>query len=169
MPTEHDELDVVRRDQDLARDVVALVRIPAFGKDYVVPAYRGTDEDTLARGLGIFTSSPEPGGLGNLALSGHRVTHGEPLRDLPDLEAGDMVVVETRERVLTYVLDTGGGDLTVDAGEDWVAEPQPVDPRGGSVVPVDDDRLLTLVTCSELFRTDGRLVAFGHLESSTAR
>ena len=156
-------------DRDLADDVVALVRIPAFGDDYAVPAYAGTDDDTLERGFGIFDASPEPGGVGNFALSGHRITHGEPLRDMPDLKAGDTVVVETRDRIFTYVLDTGGDSLTVDTGEDWVADPLPVDPDGRDVGLADSPRLLTLVTCSELFHTDGRLVAFGHLVTAEPR
>jgi sortase A len=30
-------------------------------------------------------------------------------------------------------------------------------------------RLITLTTCSELFHTDNRMIAFGHLVSTTGR
>jgi hypothetical protein len=43
-------------------------------------------------------------------LAGHRNTHGEPLRNMPDLQPGDRVVVETRTTVfLVGLLLTLGG------------------------------------------------------------
>lgn len=162
---------VTDREQELAADVVALIRIPAFGDDYVVPAVVGTDDDVLARGFGIFDSSPAPGAVGNFALTGHRITHGEPLRSMPDLVAGDEVVVETRDTVYTYVLDTAGDSLTVDDDAAWVVAPDPVDPDTGLPASgrAGSKRLLTLVTCAELFHTDDRLVAFGHLVSRKSK
>jgi sortase A len=156
-------------DHEVAADVVALVRIPALGEDYVVPAHDGTDDDTLSRGFGIFDGSPDPGGKGNLALAGHRITHGEPLRHMPDLDVGDEVVLETKDFDYTYVLDTAGDALTVDFDAGWVIQPDPVNPTTGLVTSEEagSDRLLTLVTCAELFHTDERLVAFGHLVSKT--
>ena len=158
---------VSSHDEELAADVVALIRIPAFGDTYVVPAVEGTSDDVLARGFGIFEDSPAPGGVGNFALTGHRITHGEPLRDMPDLDAGDEVIVETRDAVYTYVVDTDGDALTVDSDAVWVTDADPVDPDRGALVSArsGSKRLLTLVTCAELFHTDERLVAFGHLVS----
>ena len=34
---------------------------------------------------------------------------------------------------------------------------------------VDDPRLITLTTCAELFHTDDRMVAFGHLVSAESK
>lgn len=148
-----------------AKDVIALIRIPALGKEYVVPAYQGTDDDTLERGFGIFDNSTRPGAQGNFALGGHRITNGEPLREMPSLDAGDEIIVETADATYRYVLDTDGDSRTVGTDATWVTEADPVDPetrRPVSVV-VGSTRLLTLVTCAELFHTDDRLVAFGHL------
>lgn len=155
-------------DRELADDVVALVRIPAFGDKYVVPAHLGTSDDVLARGFGIFDDSAAPGGVGNFALAGHRITHGEPLRDLPELRAGDTVVVETADTTYTYVLDTDGDALDVDLDAGWVTTPDPVNPDSGAHATdlAGSRRLLTLVTCAELFHTDDRLVVFGHLVSA---
>lgn len=151
----------------LADGVVALVRIPRLGEEYVVPAHRGTDDATLARGFGIFDDAAPPGGKGNFTLAGHRVTHGEPLRRLPELDAGDEIVVETADTTYTYVLDTDGDALTVDFNAGWVTTSDPVEP--GTDRPMSErigsTRLITLVTCAELFHTDDRLVAFGHLVS----
>lgn len=152
-------------DRTLAKDVVALVRIPALGEDYVVPAYRGTDDDTLERGFGIFDDSSGPGTEGNFVLGGHRITNGEPLRGMPSLVAGDEIIVETAAATYRYVLDTDGGSRTVGTDATWVTEPAPVDPETRRPVSdvVGSTRLLTLVTCAEIFHTDDRLVAFGHL------
>ena len=156
-------------DHDVETDkgrVSAIVRIPRFGEDYAVPLLEGTSDDLLEAGFGRFTSGAEPGRRGNFALAAHRITHGEPLRSMPELVPGDEVVVETRKWTYTYVLDTGGDDLTVPFTAGWVLDELPENPDGG-VQPGQEpgQRLLTLTTCSELFHTDDRLVAFGHLES----
>ncbi len=152
-------------EQALAEGVVALVRIPAFGEDYVVPVREGTSEDVLEGGFGLFDGSPGPGEAGNYALGGHRVTNGEPLRRMPELEPGDVVEVTTKDTIYTYTLDTAGDALTVGYDEPWVLAPDPAAPGGGEPVSrqVGSRRLLSLVTCAELFNTDDRLVAFGHL------
>jgi sortase A len=137
-----------------------------------VPLLDGTSDDVLAAGFGHVEGTAAPGQVGNVVLAGHRITHGEPLRDMPDLEPGDEVLVETADRVYTYVLDTGGDDLTVGFDADWVLAPAPVNPDGGVQPPTGGDsgqRLLTLVTCAELFHTDARLVAFGHLVDDRPR
>lgn len=146
--------------------VSAVVRIPRFGADYAVPLLEGTSDDVLAAGFGRFETGAEPGQEGNFAIAAHRVTHGEPLRDMPRLEPGDEVVVETQEWTYTYVLDSGGTDLAVPFTASWVLADVPENPDGG-VQPAQEpgQRLLTLTTCSELFHTDDRLVAFGHLAS----
>lgn len=152
-------------------DALAIVRIPRFGADYAMPVLEGTSDDALAAGLGHYGGTAPPGGVGNFALAGHRITHGEPLRDMPSLRPGDRVVVTTRTRVFTYQLDTGGDDLDVPDTATWVIDPVPTNPQGG-VEPPDrspGQRLLTLTTCAELFHTEDRLVAFGHLVAVRGR
>jgi sortase A len=144
--------------------VTSVIRIPRFGDDYAVPVLEGTSDEALASGFGHFAATAAPGEKGNFALAGHRITHGEPLRGMPDLEAGDEIIVETRARVFTYVLDTGGDELVVPFTDIWVVATRPHNPDGGVQPPNDaGPRLITLTTCSELFHTDNRLVAFGHL------
>ena len=113
-------------------DASALIRIPAFGDDYVVPVLEGIGDAELAAGFGHFPDSADPGRRGNYALAAHRVTHGEPLRDMPELRPGDEVVVETRDAVYTYVLDTDPNDLIVTFEEIWVVDPLPRNPDGGT-------------------------------------
>jgi sortase A len=146
-------------------DVAALVRIPAFGDDYVIPVLEGTGDAALAAGFGHFDDSVDPGQVGNYAMAGHRVTHGEPLNDMPALDIGDEVIVETRTATYTYELTSGGDDLRVSFRDGWVVAPLPTNPDAGGVQPrqIAGQRLLTLTTCAELFHTDDRLVAFGIL------
>lgn len=75
--------------------VEAVIRIPRFGDDYAVPVLAGTSEHVLSVGYGHFAGTAEAGAVGNYALAAHRVTHGEPLRRMPELEVGDEMVVET--------------------------------------------------------------------------
>ena len=115
----------------------ALIRIPRFGADYVMPVFEGTSEEVLAKGYGHFDHAAGPGEKGNYALAAHRVTHGEPLRDMPSLEPGDEVVVETGRWVYTYVLDTPGDGLTVPFTGAWVLADLPRNPEAGGVQPPD--------------------------------
>lgn len=148
------------------RDAVALVRIPRFGDDYVMPVLEGVGDANLAKGLAHFRGTAGPGQPGNYAIAGHRVTHGEPLRDMPKLEPGDDVVVETRKTTYTYKLDTDPEDLIVGSHDVWVVSARPVNPDSNGVTAPRGSRLLTLTTCAELFHTDERMVVFGHLVGS---
>ena len=150
-------------------DATAIIRIPRFGSDYAVPVFEGTSDEVLATGFGHFTGTAAPGAVGNYAVAAHRITHGEPLRRMPDLEMGDEVIVQTRAETFTYRLTTPGPGLVVPFTAGWVTDPLPTNPDGG-VEPAQDpgQRLITLTTCSELFHTDNRMVAFGVLEKKVA-
>jgi sortase A len=152
---------------------IALIRIPKFGKKYLVPVLEGTDKaSVLDKGaFGHFEDTAAAGAVGNFALAGHRVTHGEPLRHMPDLRPGDKVIVETRTFTYTYVLDTNPNDLVIPFTGTWVLDPVPHNPSGGVEPPsqTPGQRLITLTTCSEIFHTDNRMIAFGHLESKSPK
>lgn len=144
-------------------DAMALIRIPRFGEDYVMPVMEGVGDDVLARGYGHFEESAAMGEKGNFAVAAHRVTHGEPLRDMPSLRPGDEVIVETRDTIYTYELDTDPNALVVTFRDVWVVASEPENPDPNGVQPADAERLITLTTCAELFHTDDRMIAFGHL------
>lgn len=180
----------------------AIIKIPSFGKKYQIPVLEGApdgsiSQEVLAKGFGHFADTAPPGPLangqtGNYALAGHRITHGEPLRKMPDLRPGDVVIVETCDRIFTYKLDTDPNKLIVDFSQTWVLNPFPQNPNGGVSAVSGPDKpdqycldakaardgqdtkincdiknmfkhVLTLTTCSELFHTDNRMIAFGHL------
>ena len=140
-------------------DAIALVRIPRFGKKFEVPLIQGVDQKSLASGIGWFPKTAQPGSVGNFAIAGHRVTHGQPFRDFLKLEKGDKVVVETRTDIFTYVLSDDGTDRVLDFSQTWVLDPVPGKPADTKPTA----RKITVVTCSELFHTDNRSVVFGEL------
>jgi sortase A len=142
-----------------------ILRVPRFGADYEVPILEGSSDEVLAAGVGHMDDTADVGESGNYVLAAHRVTHGEPFADFPELQTGDLVHIETVAADYTYELDSGGTDLTVPFTADWVLAPFPVNPDpGGTTAPgKPGDQLITLVTCSEIFHTDNRSVAFGHL------
>ena len=43
-----------------------------------------------------------PGQIGNMAIAGHRTTHGHPFFDLDALVEGDVVIIETRQSYVVY-------------------------------------------------------------------
>ncbi|MPZ60234.1 MAG: class E sortase [Propionibacteriales bacterium] len=140
-------------------DALALVRIPRFGDEFVVPVIEGVRPGDLAQGLGHYPGTALPGQVGNFAVAGHRVTHGEPFRQLPEMRIGDNVEVETADAYYTYKLSSDPNDLILKPGDTWVLDPIPGKPAGA---PPDMARL-TLTTCAELFHTDDRMIAFGKL------
>ncbi|GAA1951705.1 hypothetical protein GCM10009798_08700 [Nocardioides panacihumi] len=147
-----------------------VIRIPRFGAHYRVPVLEGTSDTVLATGFGHYTGTAGPGQVGNFAIAAHRVTHGQPLRDMPELRVGDLVHVDTATTTYTYRLTTGGDDLVVPFTAGWVLDPLPQNPGSGAEPPQrEGERLITLTTCSELFHTDDRLVAFGILVGTSPR
>ncbi|HSU34612.1 MAG TPA: class E sortase [Propionibacteriaceae bacterium] len=145
---------------ELPGEAIALLRIPRFGSDYEIPILNGTDLAILSKGVGHYSSTAGPGEIGNFALAGHRVTHGQPFARLLELERGDQIIVETRETIYTYVLDESPKQLTVRDTDTWVIDPVP-----GKPDTKPTDALITLTTCQDLFRSPDRSIGFGRLES----
>ena len=145
----------------LPGDATALLRIPAFGTSYEIPVLSGTSLDILSKGVGHYPSTAQAGQIGNFAIAGHRVTHGQPFSRLLELNAGDQIVVETRDAIYTYVLDEAPRQLTVTDSDTWVLDPVPGEPDAKP-----SRALITLTTCQDLFRSPDRSIGFGHLEST---
>jgi sortase A len=112
----------------------------------------------LAKGVGRYSSTAQPGQIGNVALAGYRVTHGQPFARLLELNPGDEIIVETRDAVYSYVLDEPPRQLTVKDTDTWVIDPVPGKPE---LKP--DQPLITLTTCPDMFHSSKRSVGFGHL------
>jgi len=136
----------------------AFLRIPRLGRDYNVPVLEGVGLDVLAKGVGHYPGTAMPGKLGNFAVAGHRATNGEPFAYLDRLRPGDAIVVETRTRWLTYVVDS---TRIVQPTDVWVIDPVPGKPDA-----VPRERLITLTTCNPRWASYERLIVFGQLEDT---
>lgn len=88
----------------------------------------GISEGTLFRAVGHVPGTSLPGEPGNAAIAGHRDSF---FRGLKDIEPGDRIDFETRDRVITYVVK----ELSI------------VDPKNTSVLIPTPEQTLTLVTC----------------------
>ena len=153
--------DTPAKGSDVPGEAMALLRIPAFGDTYEIPIVNGTQLRVLNKGVGHYTTTAQAGQIGNFALAGHRVTHGQPFAKLLELDKGDRVVVETRDAIYTYVLDQSPRQLTVKDTDTWVIDPVPGKPDAKPT-----EALITLTTCQDLFHSPDRSIGFGHLEST---
>ncbi|HET6153986.1 MAG TPA: class E sortase [Marmoricola sp.] len=144
----------------IATGDVGLLRIARFdqkGSEFVEPIVDGWTEDDLARGVGLYPDGAKPGERGNVVLAGHRITHGSPFADFPNLKVGDLVQIETQHAIVTYKLTTTGTRYRVLDTSVWPTWSTP-DPDNAADLPTTQ-RYLTLVTCAETYHTEWRNVA----------
>ncbi len=145
---------------------LGLIRIPRFGKDYEAPIVRGFSDEALAKGVAWYPKGARVGQIGNYVVAGHRVTHGQLFSKFPDLRRGDKVIIETRTAVYTYRLRNAGQSITVDFRTAWPLWPVPAaDARGRKPTK----RLITMLTCAELFHTNNRNVVIGDLVTTVQK
>lgn len=148
---------------DIPGDAVGILRVPAFGDDYVQPILVGFSDQVLRSGVGWYEHGARPGEAGNVVIAGHRVTNGEPFRDLPSLRPGDTVEIETKDHLYIYELETSGDEIRVPYTTSWPLMPIPDEQYadGFTHAGVLTENYLTLITCSELFSTPLRNVVIG--------
>ncbi len=68
----------------------ATMYVPRWGYDYVRPISQGTDKRGVLDPLGIghYTGTAMPGGLGNFAVAAHRTTYGKPFNRIEEIQVG---------------------------------------------------------------------------------
>ena len=139
-----------------------LVYIPRLRDEvWGQPLVQGVGPDQLAQGIGHYVGTAMPGELGNFATAGHRATHGEPLRNIDQLEKGDQVVVETATDWFTYELDES---TIVSPSDVWVIDPVP-----GESDATPTEALITLTSCNPRWASTERYIWWGHLVDTTAK
>jgi sortase A len=104
----------------------------------------GTGVSDLALGPGHYLGTAQPGQAGNVAIAGHRTTHGAPFNRLADLSVGDPI----------YLTTTSGHRMTYIVS----ATPVPVSPTDVTVLNNFGDNRLTLTTCNPEFSARERLI-----------
>lgn len=105
---------------------IAILRIAKAHLE--VPVLNGVDDLTLNRGVGYIPGTAYPGEPGNVGIAGHRDGF---FRVLKNVETGDMVELETLDRIETYRIN----DIVI------------VDKKDSSVLRPSSIPILTLVTC----------------------
>lgn len=127
---------------------MARLRIPDLGSS--LPVYHGTSDETLSRGVGHLQGSALPvGGLGtNSVLTGHSgMPQARLFTDLHDLRGGELISVDVLGETLTYRVDSISTVLPTETD---------------LLQPVEDEDLLTLVTCTPVGVNSHRLVVQAH-------
>jgi len=133
----------------------ALIRIPAFGKQWRYTLIQGTALAQLNVSPGHVPGTQWPGQLGNFAVAGHRVTAGNPFWSLPSLANGDLVSIETRRNDYTYRVI---GRQIVAPSDTAVLDPVPGHPHQRPA-----RRLITLITCDPAWTGTHRVIVTGVL------
>lgn len=135
---------------------VARIQAPSIGLDKTV--VEGVGRSQLRDGPGHYPNTPLPGHVGNVAVAGHRTTHGAPFADLDRLQPGDEIVVETVEGHFTY-------RVTAQRLPDGtVAGFRIVSPDAIEVIGDQGDNRLTLTSCHPRYSDRQRLVITASLQ-----
>jgi len=144
-------------------EVFGALHIPRFGDDWVFPIAEGISKTRVLDpiGVGHYPGTAMPGAMGNVALAAHRYTQGAPFENVPSLQLGDAIVLETADGWYTYRFR----NLEY-VRPDEVSVLEPVPQRPGVAA---DGRYLTLTTCSPMWSTAERLAAYAVFESFTPR
>ena len=133
-----------------AGDAVAILKIPKLGVEKTV--VQGVSLNMLKKGPGHYPSTPMPGQPGNAAIAGHRTTYGAPFFRIDELEAGDPILVTTRQGRFEY----------------QVSEKRVVRPSETAVLKPTEDNRLTITTCHPRFSASQRLVVIAVLKGEAA-
>jgi sortase A len=149
--------------------------IPRLGKDYAYTIIEGTTEDDLARGPGHYEGTAIPGQIGNFAVAGHRVTHGQPFLNADQIKVGDAIVVQTAHNWYIYRVmgNSKTGKLGARNSQD-VPGREIVDPSDiGVVAPLPDHPgerptkpYMTMTTCNPKYSANQRMVLHSLLARS---
>ncbi len=137
---------------------IATLQVPRWTGEPERPISQGTDRPTVldVLGIGHYPGTAMPGGVGNFALAGHRVTFGKPFNRIEELQVGDPLVVRTADTWYVYRVTSSEVVLPADVR---VIAPVPNEP---GVEPTE--RFITLTTCHPMFSARERFIVHGVLD-----
>jgi sortase A len=138
----------------------ALIRIPAFGRNWQFAIVQGTGASQLALGPGHVPGSALPGQLGNFAVAAHDITAGNAFLHLGSLRPPDRILIYTRRWEYEYVVRSERVVRYTDVAVEYPVPGHPHAPPHHA--------LITLITCTPatLTFTPWRIVVTGQLESA---
>ncbi len=140
---------------------LAILRIPRLGRSWAKVVFEGVRVDDLKKGPGHYPSTALPGAIGNFVVSGHRTTYGAPFNQIDELDPGDAVVVETRDRWFTYRMVK---EEIVAPTEVDVILPVPRRPTERAT-----KALMTMTTCHPKYSARQRLIVYFDLTDTTMK
>jgi sortase A len=130
--------------------VMGRLEISAIGLK--VPIVEGYDPESLRAGVGHIAGTAQPGGLGNMALAGHRDTFFRPLRNI---RRGMKMSVYAKDGRYEYQVDSTS-----------IVKPEDV-----RVLAIHEKPELTLITCypfEYVGSAPNRFIVRAHLASVEA-
>ncbi|MFI0487272.1 class E sortase [Actinomadura sp. 9N215] len=140
---------------------LAMIRIPRFGKDFHFVIIEGVERKDLRKGPGHYPGTALPGQVGNFVVSGHRTTYSAPFNRLGELDRGDKILIDTRDK--QYVYQVTGREIVKPSATE-VTAPVPLHPKRRPTKP-----LITLTTCHPKYSAAERMIIFGELASALPR
>jgi len=138
-------------------DPIGVLQIPTIGVEKTF-AY-GTTRDVLRAGPGLYPSTPLPGQPGNVAIAGHRTTHGAPFFDIDKLQPGDEISIDTVDGTYIYTVE---GQPGFDGG---LIGHRIVAPEDVEVIMDQGDDRLTLTACHPKYSARQRIFVTSVLTS----
>ncbi|HVT21319.1 MAG TPA: class E sortase [Mycobacteriales bacterium] len=147
---------------------IAILRIPRFGPKYLFAIVEGVSTADLIKGPGHYPGTAMPGEIGNFAVAGHRTTYEHPFYSINRLRTGDPIVLETRNRWLTYTVEDIPGTKAryqeiVSPSDVAVSYPVPDQP---DVNLAPTQRVLTFTSCNPRYSAAQRIVVHALLTAS---
>jgi sortase A len=143
---------------------IAVIYIPRLGSDWKRVIRDGTDDETVLdsyeAGVGHYTGTAMPGGIGNFAIAAHDTGYGNTFLDLSKLKLGDHIYVQTTNGWYTY--EFRNFQFVQPTAVD-VIDPVPTVPAAKAT-----QRLITMTTCDPPFHARERTVAYGTFVSFDA-
>lgn len=140
-------------------ETFALMYIPRLRNEvWGMPVIEGTEDEHLARGIGHYPLTAQPGQVGNFVTFGHRTTHGQPYSNIDLLRDGDQVFVQTESNWFVYTLKV---DAIVEPTDVWVMRSRPLE--HARVPQMKNKHLITLITCTPRHSIAERWVWWGDL------
>lgn len=148
------DLDKVKMSRPLGKGF-AFIYIPRLGKDWRAVVVEGVDQPDLEGAVGHFPETADPGIVGNFALAGHRNMDGSLFGNLDQVMKGDTVIIETRDRWITYTVTDR---QIISPYQVEVLEPVPYKPGKPA-----EKAFITLTTCHPWWSSAERLALVGEL------
>ncbi len=133
----------------------AIITVPRFGAGYHRVVVEGVNHGDLEKGPGHYPGTALPGVTGNMVISGHRTTYGQPFNRLAELKTGDAINLQVRNVIYTYKVTRQ--DI-VDPSDTAVILPVP-----GKFGAKPTQKLLTLTTCNPEYSAAQRLIITAQL------